>query len=647
MGEETTANRIQGAMGVLDDAQARQLASLATTLTPQQALWLSGYLAGLAGQAANAAGGNGGPHGGAGDGGGEGAPVVTVLYGTETGNAEGVAQDLVEKATADGLPARAVDMADYRTKDLRNEQRVVLISSTHGEGDPPEPAAGFFEFLWSRKAPSLEGTKFAVLSLGDSSYAHFCKAGQDLDERFEELGGERLADRADLDVDYDDEAEEWAGRVVNLLKEAVPAGAPSGSGSGVPGGAPVGRGAGAGLLGSLFPGVGGELNGGGNGVAAPAPTRPKHSRKNPYRAEILENIRLNGRESDKETHHIELLVEEGALPFQPGDSLGILPANEPALVDEVLETLQLSPGERVSVGDEERTLSEALERDLELTRLTPGFLRSYAQVADARELAEILGDDDRERLERYMASNQVVDVLQQFPVTGLGAQEFVEMLRRLQPRLYSIASSQEWLPDQIDLTVALTRTTADGKERNGVASTYLGERVQPGDTVDVYVQPNKAFRLPEDPDAPILMIGAGTGVAPYRAFLQEREETGAEGPTWLFFGERRFREDFLYQTEWQRFLDDGVLNRMDVAFSRDGPEKVYVQDRLRTRSAEVYEWLQEGAHLYVCGDADGMAPGVHRALLDIIQEEGDRSEEEAEAYLKGLRDEKRYQRDVY
>lgn len=627
MSDQPRNLQLPGGTGLLNEEQTRQLRTLLSTLTPEQALWMSGYLAGV-GQALPSTNGHGAVTSAAASSVGGDGPQIRVLYATETGNAEGVAKQFEQGAVQRGLSATAVDMADYRIKELRNETHVVLVAATHGEGDPPDPAAGFFEFLWSRKAPKLEGTVFSVLSLGDSSYVEFCKAGKDLDERFEELGAERLLDRVDCDIDYEDHVEEWIEELVGVLeKQAVPAGA-----------AVAGEVATPTLSGGLA-GLGGDV--------AVAPERPAYTRRNPYRAEILESIVLNGRESGKETRHIELLVEEGALPFEPGDSLGIIPENEDAVVGEVLEALGLSGEAPVEVGGEERRLSAALRHDLELTLLTPGFLKAYAEAAEAEDLQRILEPDNREGLNHFMACNQVPDILRQYPVSGLDAQEFVGMLRKLQPRLYSIASSEKWMPDQIDLTVAVTRFTADGKRRNGVASTYLSERREPGDFVEVYVDHNKGFKLPSDPTVATIMIGPGTGVAPFRAFLQEREEVGASGSNWLFFGDRTFREDFLYQTEWQRFLKDGLLTRMDVAFSRDQAEKVYVQHRIQERSRDLFEWLEEGAYLYVCGDADGMAPAVEQTLTQVIRDEGGHSEEDAEAYLRDLRQERRYQRDVY
>ena len=620
MGQETNVTQAAVQAGLFDQTQAQQLQALLPTLKPEQALWLSGYLAGvgLQGAPAQAGGAQGGAE----------SPTITVLYGTETGNAEGVATQLAERARTKGLTARAQDMAEYKTKDLKTESHVVMVSATHGEGDPPDPAVPFFEFLWSRKAPKLTGVKFAVLSLGDTSYVNFCQAGKDLDARFEELGGERLAERVDCDVDYDDPAETWIETVVGVLETEAPSG----------GGQPQqGPGVPPGLQGALM---------GLDSSAGPS-AKPRYSRKNPFPAEILDAVVLNGRHSTKETRHIELSLEGSGLTFEPGDSLGIVPRNEDAVVDHVLSALDLTGGETVEVNGESRELRQALHADLELTQLTPGFLQAYAEAADSDALRALLEGDRRDELQHFMAANQVGDVLTAYPVPGLAARTFVGMLRKLQPRLYSIASSQASLPDEVHLTVGVTRYTADGKPRNGAASTYLAERREPGETVSVYVDHNKAFKLPSDPTTPIIMVGPGTGVAPFRAFLQEREEMGSTGKSWLVFGERTHREDFLYQTDWQRFLRDGVLSRMDVAFSRDQTQKVYVQDRLRERAADVYAWLQEGAYFYVCGDADAMAPAVHDALLDIVQAHGGMSAEDAQAYVKELQQAKRYQRDVY
>jgi sulfite reductase (NADPH) flavoprotein alpha-component len=656
--------------------RAQELDRLIRELSPEQALWLSGYLAAAASPVVTTA-----PHpvgepaaepaAGAAAEAGQGAVRLTVLYGTETGNARGIAQTLARRAGDAGIEARAVDMAEYRTRELRDESLLALVAATHGEGDPPDGAVGFFEYLASRKAPRLEDARFTVLALGDSSYVEYCRAGRDLDERLEELGAERLVERVECDVDYEDRAEAWIERVVEAARESAaavppPARAPSngngsasaygnGNGNGASG-APSGTSsraadAAAGILEIML----GSLPGGASRTAVASPgarvaavaEAPGHSRRNPFAAELLEVVPLTGLRSDKETLHLELSVEGSGLAFEPGDSLGIVAENEDAVVGAVLNALGAAPDAPVNLGGEERTFEDALRRDLELTLLTPAFLAAWAELSGATQLAALLSDDDRSSLLQYMKCHQVPDVLAAFPVPGLEPQRLADSLRKLQPRLYSIASSPRWTPGQVDLTVAVTRRTPDGKHRNGVASSFVADRRSPGDRVDVFVDRNDGFRLPADPDRPLIMIGAGTGVAPFRAFLQDREESGASGRSWLFFGERRFREDFLYQTEWQRFLRDGVLSRMDVAFSRDQAEKVYVQDRLRARGGEVHAWIEEGAALYVCGDAAGMAPGVHGALASILEREGGHSVEEAEDRLRKMKAEGLYLRDVY
>jgi len=614
MGHETKLPEAAGLAGLFDQRQVSALGELLPTLTQQQALWLSGYLAGLGGQAPAQGATSQAPAR-------QAATTVTVLYGTETGTAASVARQAADALGARGHNATAVNMADYKTRDLKNESHVLLVSATHGEGDPPDPAAGFFEFLWSRKAPKLAGVNYAVLALGDSSYVHFCQAGKDLDARFEELGGQRIAARVDCDVDYEAPAEAWIARVADALAaENAP------GGEAQPRGAPAGLG-----LAAL-------------GVGAPAQPAPAYSRKNPYPAEVLDAVKLTGRGSDKDTRHIELSLDGSGLTFRPGDSLGVVPHNPPALVDEVVAALGCDPDAPVPVGEGEKPLAEALRTDCELTQLTPGFLKAYAEATGAAALTDLV--QDTAALQAFLKEHQVADVLAQYPA-GLDAATFTGMLRKLQPRLYSIASSQAALPDEIHLTVAVTRTTPAGRARDGAASTFLADRVAPGGRVGVYVHRNEAFKLPEDPARPIIMIGPGTGVAPFRAFLQEREETGATGATWLFFGERRFREDFLYQTDFQRWRNRGVLTHMTVAFSRDQAEKVYVQDRLRANARDVYAWLQAGAALYVCGDADAMAPAVHGALAEILRDQGGLSAEDAEARLKQMQRDRLYQRDVY
>ncbi|MDW5375792.1 assimilatory sulfite reductase (NADPH) flavoprotein subunit [Halomonas sp. HP20-15] len=588
----------------LTDEQAAEVNRLVARLSGDQRTWLSGYLAGLqavSGEARAPREATAEQH------------TLTILYGSETGNAESVAQQAGEQALARGLPARVVDMADYKARELRDERLLLVVTATHGEGDPPDPALDFYEFLHGRKAPKLAEARFAVLALGDSSYEHFCQTGRDLDARFEALGAQRLIERVDCDVDFDEAAGQWIERALDAVGEHIVE-------------APA----------SAMP------------AAVAEPAGVSYDRHNPFQAEVLENQILNGRGSEKATHHIELSLEGSGIDYRPGDILCLMPRNREEVAAELLEALSLDPQQTVPSHAGERPLAEALRDDYEITTLTPAFVEAYAELAEAEALHALLAEGKRGDLMAYLHGRHIIDVINEHPLSGgLDAETLLGMMRRLQPREYSIASSHLANPGEVHVTVAAVRYESHGRQRHGVASTFLAEQAEPGETVPVYLRRNKHFRLPENPDTPIVMIGPGTGVAPFRAFLEEREVSGAGGANWLFFGNPHFRTDFLYQTEWQRWLKDGLLTRMDVAFSRDGPEKVYVQDRLRERGAELYRWLEDGAHVYVCGDAERMAPDVHAALVEIVAEHGGHSFEQAGEYLKQLTRDRRYQRDVY
>jgi len=605
------------------EVQWQYIHSLATSLDARQLMWASGFLAGAellrSGETATATAVALPPAAAA----PQAAPAaqrrLTVLYASETGNSAALAATLAGQAAAQGLQAATHDLADYKTRNLASEQDVLIVTSTYGEGDPPQPAVGFFEFIEGRKAPRLPDLRFAVLALGDSTYEHFCEAGKRLDRRFEELGATRLQPRIDCDVDYEDPAQQWAGQLLAALGPGAAA-APAAS---QPGPA---------------------------ASAAPAPAAARHDKRNPYRATVLDNLVLTGRGSSKETRHIELSLAGAGLAYEPGDALGIMPANDPALVQDVLDELGLAAEAPVSLQGEFLPLAKALNERVEITAITPRFLEHWGTLAQAPTLQQLALPDQAEARADFARHHHIVDVLRQFPAKGLAAQDVLAALRPLQPRLYSIASSPSATPGEAHLTVSVVRFDLHGRARTGVASGHLADRAAPDAVLPVYIQPNPHFRLPAD-DVPIIMIGAGTGVAPYRAFLQEREARGAAGRSWLFFGERNFRSDFLYQTEWQGLLKDGVLTRMDVAFSRDrhaaGDGKAYVQHRLQEQARDVYAWLQEGAHVYVCGDANRLAPDVHHTLAGLVAAQGGLSPDAADDYLRRLQSENRYQRDVY
>jgi sulfite reductase (NADPH) flavoprotein alpha-component len=600
----------------LTEEQWKQIKAIATSLKPDQAFWLSGYFAGFAhGARADAA-----------DIPAIGVPVapptsgmstaaatrsLTVLYGSETGNGAGLARMLAQKARARGLEPAVVDMADYKLRQLKDEQDLIIVASTHGEGDPPLSGMGFFEFVEGRKAPRLPDLRYAVLALGDSTYGHFCGAGKRLDARFAELGATRLIERVDCDVDYDDPAAAFIDTALGRL-------ASTGAASASPAAATP--------------------------AAASAPA--VFDKRNPFAATVVDNLVLTGRGSSKETRHVELALDGSGLSFSPGDALGVVPRNDPALVEALLAAVSLAPDDELVVKESATTLGEALGKAFEITAATPRFLEHWADLTGSSELAGLRGEQNSAERSAFLRANHIIDIIRRFPVSGIDAASLVAGLRPLQPRLYSIASSPSAAPDEVHLTVSTVRYDLHGEPRTGVATGHLAARAEPDEILPVYIQPNPHFRLPDD-DTSIIMIGAGTGVAPYRAFLGEREARGASGKSWLFFGERNFDTDFLYQTEWQGFLRDGVLSRMNVAFSRDSAEKVYVQHRLAEQAADIYAWLEEGAHLYVCGDGARLAPDVHATLVEIVRSQKGGSKAAAADYVGRLQNEHRYHIDVY
>jgi sulfite reductase (NADPH) flavoprotein alpha-component len=607
--------------GLLSAQQWEQIDALAASLSPRQALWLSGYFAGVesAREAAllDAPKASVAPPEASAPAAATPARTLTILFGTETGNSAALARSAAAEAKKLGLEAVVADMGDYKLRRLKDEQDLLIIASTYGEGDPPQPAVGFFEFLEGRKAPSLPGVRFGVLALGDSTYEKFCEAGKRLDQRFEELGATRLLPRVDCDVDYDEPAAAWttdalARLVLERSKQAEKAPAqPAGT-----------------------------------RLAEATPEKTAFDKRNPFHARIIDNIVLTGRGSTKETRHVEISLEGSGLGFNPGDALGVCPRNDRTLVERIIAALGLDDAAPVALKSGQIPLAQALEEKFEITAATPRFLEHWAGLSGAEALRDLIGEDRAEKRAAYLREHHIIDLLRLFPVRGLSADAFVAGLRPLQPRLYSIASSLAVNPDEAHLTVSTVRYELHGETRAGVASGHFADRGAPGAVLPVFVQSNPHFRLPAD-DTPIIMIGAGTGVAPYRAFMQEREARGAAGLSWLFFGERNFRTDFLYQTEWQAYLKDKILSRMDVAFSRDRTNKAYVQRRLIEQGREVFAWLEEGAHIYLCGDAAKLAPDAHAALISVVEKHGARSREAADEYVRDLQNSHRYQRDVY
>ncbi|MES2467530.1 MAG: sulfite reductase subunit alpha [Verrucomicrobiota bacterium] len=551
----------------------------------EQRLWLDGYFAGLFSQAEQSSAGTALP---------AAAPSVplTILYGTQTGSAASLSKKIAAAAKKRAIDARVIDMAKHATVDLAREPNVLIITSTYGDGEMPDNAQTFWEILASDAAPPLKDTRFSVLALGDSNYTKFCQAGKDFDARLEALGATRLHPRTDCDVDYDEPAAAWMEAVLATLA-AAPAATP-------------------------FDEIEKE------------PAAPLWSKKKPYPAKLLTNRLLNTEGSGKEVRHFEIDLGDSGLTYEAGDALGIMPSNCPALVEECLALLGASGEEPC----DELTLHAAL-------------LSRYDLLKPSPELLALAGLPDREgeNLTSWLYGRDVADVIRECPAPPSTA-ALPKLLRKLQPRLYSISSSPKAHAGQVHLTVGAVRYDAHGRSRKGVCSTFLADRALTAG-VPIYFHSSPGFRLPADGSRPVIMVGPGTGIAPFRAFLYERQATKATGGNWLFFGDQHAASDFYYREELEALQQTACLTHLDTAFSRDQATKIYVQNRMLERSAELHAWLEKGAHFYVCGDASRMAKDVDRALHQIYETVGHLSPEAAAAAISQLKAEGRYQRDVY
>ena len=552
-----------------------------------QRAWLSGFLAGLDAAEAKPAISAAVP---------TEKPKITILYATESGNAEALAAQVRQDAAKRGFAPKVLDMGDATLDQLKGAGTILAIVSTWGDGEPPQRAAPFFRAFMSDAAPRLEGVKFAVLALGDSSYAQFCETGKQVDARFAALGAIRAAYRADLDLDYEAQAKSW---ISTTLEKLAP------------------KDAGSVIHVDFHKSAGAEVA----------------SKASPFAAEIIAHHKLTSERADSETYHVELSLAGSGITYEPGDSLAIVPENDPALVAHIIAKLGASP---------DPELTEALTSRYDINTLTAKQLKDYALITKDEAL-NALADDTAKR-SVFLAGRQIIDLLETFP-HHIDPEAFTALLRPLAPRYYSIASSQKAVPDEAHLTIARVAYETVGRARKGVASSLVADRRKTGGLLDVFVKPNQHFRLPKDPAAPIVMIGAGTGVAPYRGFLQEREATGATGKNWLIFGHRHFLYDFLYQLEMQSWLKSGLLSRLDLASSRDQPEKRYVQHVLWEQRDTLRDQLAKGATLYLCGDAKHMAHDVDATLQRIFADGKD--EAAGQAALDALITAGRYKKDVY
>ncbi len=599
----------------LNNSQLSALKELVKGITAEQVVWLNGYLEG------RLAGLNGSDE----------AVVtaaaiqpletqstpavqtrLTILYGSETGHSQTLAGKLAEKAAFKNISANVFDLYEYNYKKLQEEDNLAIIISTHGEGDPPDMAEDFYKFITGKRAPKLQDLNYSVLALGDKSYKHFCKTGEDIDAAFKKLGAFSITPVVKCDVDYEMSAEIWMN---NFLMNLTPA-------------EPIG------------------LQEDESQVSAEpemSEVAPEYSKKNPYMATVLEKVKITGNGSDKEVYHLELSLGDSGINYEPGDSVGIFAQNPNSLVEKILHFTGFDPDYVVDLEVGDISIKDALTHHLEITILTYDIIQKYFEKTKNPQVEKLLKDE--KLLDEYLFGHDVLDLLEDFPYEW-NPNKLVDILRPLPPRLYSISSSQEYVGDEVHATVSVVRYERKKRLRQGACSSHLADVIEIDDEIPIYIEKNPAFKMPLN-GSKIIMVGAGTGIAPYRAFMQQRESRGLKGNSWLFFGDRRFQSDFLYQIEWQRYLENQNLEKMEVAFSRDQSEKVYVQHKMLENQQEIFKWIEDGAYFYLCGDMKYMAKDVNKTLLEIIQKQGGVSKAKAEEYVKKLKREKRFQSDIY
>lgn len=563
--------------------------------TPEQRAWLGDFLAKLL------AGGTATPAAGP-------TVPVTLLFGSQTGNAESLAKKFVKLLKKSGFEPEIHDLAAYDRSRITKEKNLLVITSTYGDGEPPDNAADFYHWILSDAAPRLDGVNFSVLALGDTSYPDFCKCGIDFDTRFESLGATRVFKRIDSDVDTDAPFAEWTAGVMAALAPSIAV-----------------------------------------AKAGPAVVETEdtgYSKKNPFPSPVLRNINLNG-PGEKQTHHVELSLDGSGLEYEVGDALGVIPTNIPEVVDEIIANLPFKASDVPIPNGGEAPLRDALIHHYDIGTINKSLIQKWQQRSGSPFLRSLVEGDDKKAWDDFCWGRDLIDLVIDHPADFSDAEEFVSILKKLQPRLYSIASSPRAHPGEVHLCVGIVRYTSHGRKRGGICSTYLSDRLDANSRPRSFVHINKGFRLPENPDTPLIMVGPGTGIAPFRAFLEDRKVTGAKGRNWLFFGNPHRATDYLYQSEIEAFQADGTLAKLDLAWSRDQKEKIYVQHLMLQQAAELWAWLQDGAAFYVCGDASRMAKDVDAALLQIAREQGKLSDEDAATWISQLKKDKRYQRDVY
>ena len=585
----------------LNEQQLNTLSGLSAGMSREQLLWVSGYFQGLL----------------AGSGNHQSSietissaqkSKLTILYGTHTGRSKTISGKLAAKLSTHGIDVRTYALDDYKTRQLATETNVVFIVSTHGEGEPPAMAEDFHQFITGKRAPKLTDLNYSVVALGDKSYKLYCQTGIDIDQALTNLGAKSILPVLKLDVDFEEETDRWINEFTDIFSKKV------GSSLGI------------------------------IKVLSDDSASIQYTRKNPFSATVLDKVKITGRDSDKEVYHVELSLEGSGITYEPGDSVGILANNPPDLVVAILKQTGLSGNESILLKEADYLLKDVLNNRFEITVLNSEVLQKYQDRTGNQRLQEIINDE--KQFDDYLYGHDVLDLLEEFPYT-FTAQELVDILRIFPARLYSISSSQSAVGEEVHITVSTVRYYRNDRKRSGACSGYLADQIEIDSKVSIFIEKNPAFKLPDNQDTPVILVGAGTGVAPYRAFLQQREANNQKGKTWLFFGERRFSSDFLYQIEWQKLVKEGYLEKIDVAFSRDQEEKVYVQHRLVEKQKEIFDWLKNGANIYLCGDMKQMAHDVQNTFLQIFETEGGMSQGKALEYLKKLKKENRFQTDVY
>lgn len=535
---------------------------------------------------------------------------VTIISASQTGNARTIAKNLQQDLTLNKIENKLINASDYNFKKISKEKYLIIITSTQGEGEPPEEAFSLYEFIMSKKAPKMSNTNFSVFGLGDSSYAHFSKAGKDFNNRLLELGGIKILDCVNADIDYEEKEKKWRKSILEIfcnkkliLEEK-------------------------------------------NSIVVHKKTEKKiYNKENPLLATLINKQKITGRFSEKDIKHIEIDINNSGLTYTPGDSLGIWYENDEKIIEEILYLCKLNKNLQILLKNKKITLFDALKKNFELTVNTPNIVKYFANLSRNKFLLRI--SESVEKLKKYSDSYPIIEMLKSYPFS-FKVDQLINMLRPLKPRFYSISSSQLENENEVHITVSTLRYNVNYNNYTGGASGYLSDRIKEDDKIKIFVEKNNNFRLPIDHNLPIIMIGPGTGIAPFRAFIQHRINEKAKGKNWLFFGNPKFTEDFLYQTEWQYYTKLGFINKIDLAWSRDQKEKIYVQNKIQEKSKKIWKWIQKGAHIYICGNAEKMAKDVEKVLLeDVISKNGNMNIEFSKKFLNKMRISRRYQRDIY